>query len=183
MNSELGLPNAGALILEIVRKLPNVIPDPNWLPWLGIAVAGLLVLAILRLLIIIWREADVIAIDPYDKSVSGSARGRQRWLVEAGEAQAVYVSEVVKQRGARRTVYHGEINLQLRDGSFMPLLVEREKIINAQLPGADAPGDEERSAGLRILEPGAADTALQAAAAHIAVCLGELAVWQDRRLR
>ena len=172
LTSDLGLPNAGTLI-----------PNPAWLPYLGIAVAALLVLGILRLVWIVQREPDTIVINPFDKSISGWRGARQRWKVNAGSIQSVYASEVAKKRGRRPTVTHGEINLHLLNGRFLPVIADPEKLVDALLPGADAAAEKKRPDGVQALEPAAVSTALQAAAVHIAVSLGDVPVWYDRRLR
>ncbi|MDE2775242.1 MAG: hypothetical protein OXI77_04790 [Chloroflexota bacterium] len=172
LTSELGLPIAGTLI-----------PNPAWLPYLGIVVAVLLLLAIGRLLLIILRQPNTIVINQYEKTVSASRGDRPLWKVNAGGVQSIYVSEVVKKRGRRPTVLHGEINLHLLDGRFMPILIDHEKIVDALLPGRDPVTEKERPADVHVLEPEAVSTALQAAAIHISVRLGELPVWYDRRLK
>ena len=172
LTSELGLPIAGTLI-----------PDPAWLPYLGLVVAVLLVLAIARQLIIILREPDALLINPWERTVGAWRGDKQLWKVKAGGVQSVYASEVVKKRGRRPTILHGEINLHLLDGSFRSLLIDREKIVDALLPGSDPAAEKKRPEGVLALEPAEATTALQAAAIHIALSLGELPVWYDRRLR
>ena len=172
LTSELGLPIAGTLI-----------PNPSWLPYLGIAVAVLLTLLNLRQIWLILREPDSIVINPWDKTVSAWRGGQQLWRVNAGGVQSVYASEVVKKRGRRHTVFHGEINLHLLDGSFMPVLVDADKITDGLLPGIDLMTDKKRPEGVSVLEPAEVATSLQAAAVHIALCLGDLSVWYDRRLR
>lgn len=172
LTSELGLPIAGTLI-----------PNPAWLPYLGVVVAVLLLLAIARLLLLILREPNAIIINPYEKTVSAARGQRLFWKVNAGGVQSIYASEVVKKRGRKPTVLHGEINLHLLDGRFMPILVDKEKIVEPLLVGRDPAADKERSTDVHVLEPDAVSTALQAAALHIGVCLGELPVWYDRRLK
>lgn len=172
LNNELGLPIAGTLI-----------PNPAWLPYLGLVVAALLVLAIARQVMIIWREPDALLIHPWERSVGAWRGGKQLWKVKSGSVQSVYASEVVKKRGRRPTILHGEINLHLLDGSFLSLITDREKIVDALLPGNDPTAEKQRPEGVLALEPAEATTALQAAAIHIARSLGELPVWYDRRLR
>lgn len=172
LTNELGLPIAGTLI-----------PNPAWLPYLGIVVAVLLVLAILRQIWIILREPDAILVNPWEKVISAWRGERLIWKVSAGNVQSVYASEVLKKRGRRHTVLHGEINLHLLDGSFKALLIDADKITDGLLTGFDPQTEKIRDEGLRALEPAEAATALQAAAWHIALCLGELPVWHDRRLR
>ena len=172
LNSELGLPIAGTLI-----------PNPAWLPYLGIVVAIMLVLAIVRLLWMIQGQPNAIVMNPYEKTISASRGNRQLWKVNAGSVQSIYVSEVVKKRGRKPIVFHGEINLHLLDGRFLPLLVDSDKIMNALLPGRDLAAEKAKPAGVQALEPETVSTALQAAAIHIGTCLGELPVWHDRRLK
>ena len=172
LTNDLGLPLAGTLI-----------PNPAWLPYLGIVVALLLVIAILRLVWIILREPDAMIINPWEKTISAWRGDQQLWKVKAGSVQSVYTSEVVKKRGRRHTVFHGELNLHLLDGSFMPVLVDNDKIVDGLLPGVDPQAEKNRADGVNVLEPAEVTTALQAAAAHIALSLGELPVWYDRRLR
>lgn len=172
LTSELGLPIAGTLI-----------PNPAWLPYLGIVVAILLLLAIGRQLLIILRQPNAIVINPYEKTISASRGLRQLWKVNAGGVQSIYASELVKKRGRKPTVLHGEINLHLLDGRFMPILIDHEKIVDGLLPGRDPKAEKERPVEVHVLEPDAVSTALQAAAIHISVRLGELPVWYDRRLK
>ncbi len=172
LTSELGLPIAGTLI-----------PNPAWLPYLGIVVAVLLLLAIVRLLSIVLREPNAIIINPYEKTISAMRGSQPLWKLNAGGVQSIYVSELVKKRGRKPTVFHGEINLHLLDGNFMPILVDNEKIVGALLPGRDPAAEKERPVEVHALEPEAVSTPLQAAALHIAVGLGDLPVWYDRRLK
>lgn len=172
LTSELGLPIAGTLI-----------PDPSWLPYLGLVVAGLLALAIARQVMIILREPDALRINAFERSVGAWRGDKQLWKVNAGGVQSVYASEVLKKRSRRPTILHGEINLHLLDGSFLSLMIDREKIVDALLPGSDSAAEKKRPEGVLALEPAEVTTALQAAAVHIALGLGELPVWYDRRLR
>ena len=188
LTSELGLPVAGTTISAPVALLGLNIEDvpianPAWLPYLGIVVALLLLLAIGRQLLIILRQPNAIVINQYEKSVSASRGDRQLWKVNAGGVQSIYASELVKKRGRKPTVLHGEINLHLLDGRFMPILIDHEKIVDALLPGRDPLTEKERPAEVHVLEPDAVSTALQAAAIHISARLGELPVWYDRRLK
>ena len=172
LTSELGLPIAGTLI-----------PNPAWLPYLGIAVAALLVIMILRLAWVILNEPDAIIINPWEKTISAWRGGQQLWRVNAGAVQSVYASEVVKKRGRRHTVFHSEINLHLLSGSFLPVLIDPEKITDGLFLGMDLQAEKKRAEGVNVLEPAEVSTALQAAAVHIALCLGELPIWYDKRLR
>ncbi len=181
LNNELGLPNAGTLI-----------PNPDWLPYLALVVAALLLLLILRQCWRILRVPNNIVINPYSKSICGLRGEAQRWQINAGSVQAVYASEVLRpaKRGrlpftgsSRSTFYHGEINLHLLDDSFFRLLLDQEKRTDVLLPGVDPANEKKRGEGVHALEAIDASTALQAASLHIARALGELPVWYDRRLK
>ncbi len=187
LTSDLGLPNAGTLI-----------PNPEWLPWLGIVVGVLLLLAIARQIWLIWREPDAIIINRHDKSISAwrggklhdTEAGQLRWRVKAGSVQSIYVSERVKWqshssltfwRRDRASIDHAEINLHLLNGSFMPVIIEANRNSNPFFAGHELSAEKEREAEVVPLEPEQASTALQAAAVQIAICLGDLPVWYDRR--
>ena len=172
ISSELALPNTGTLI-----------PNPQILPYMGIGVAVLLILLIGQRIWQFMREPDAILISSYEGSVI-ALRGRQvRWKVNAKNVQSVYVSELVKKRSRRPTVYHSEINLHLVKGRFRRVMAEDRKLANPLLPGADPLSEQERGAGVAVLEPKQASTALQAAAVHISACLEGLPVWHDRRYK
>ncbi|MDE2818124.1 MAG: hypothetical protein OXI40_00155 [Chloroflexota bacterium] len=169
---ELALPNAGTLI-----------PDPSLLPYLGLGVSLLLLLMIALQVKQIIQEPDTLLISAGKRSLSALRGQGLRWQLDASEIQSVYASELVKKRGRQPVVFHGEINLQMIDGSFRRLLVEDDKRADALLPGCDAADEKNRPAGVSVLEPEAVATALQAAAVHVAVCLGNLPVWYDRRFK
>lgn len=172
ISSELALPNTGTLI-----------PNPQILPYMGIGVAVLLILLIGQRVWQFMREPDAILISSYEGSVI-ALRGRQvRWKVNAKNVQSVYVSELVKKRSRRPTVYHSEINLHLVKGRFRRVMAEDRKLANPLLPGADPLSEQDRGAGVAVLDPKQASTALQAAAVHIAACLDDLPVWHDRRYK
>ena len=72
INSDLGLPIAGTLI-----------PNPAWLPYLGLVVAVLLMLAIARQIVIILREPDTLLIQPWERSVGAWRGNKQLWKVKS----------------------------------------------------------------------------------------------------
>ncbi len=176
LESELGLPNAGTLI-----------PNPDWLPYLALVVAALLLLQILRQLWVGLRTPNTIVFNAYNKSIRGLRGSSQLWQLSAGGVQSVYVSEVVKPAGRGRLPFtgsahsacqHGEINLQLLDGSYVTVLLDQAKRRYSLLPGAVEQDGEE---GVSALEASQASTALQMAALHISRTLGDLPVRYDRR--
>ena len=180
LTSDLGLPVAGTLINTLLGSL---IPDPSLLAYLGLAVFVLLLLQIMRQLWLIQSEADTLLIDGDERSISAWRGDNLRWRFSADQLQSVYASEMVKRRGKGMIVYHGEINLHLLDGDFRCALMEEDKRNDALLPGLDVAAERERPASVVPLPAAAAATALQAAAVHIAVALGDLPVWYDRRAK
>ena len=172
LGSDLALPNAGTLI-----------PDPSLLPYLGLVVFILLLLQIIRQLWHIQHEPDTLLIDAADQSISALRGDHTLWQVGADRVQSVYASELVKKRGKRSIIFHGEINLHLVDGKFRRVLMEIDKRSDSLLPGIDVQKDKQRPAGVSILPADSVATALQAAALHIAIALGDLPVWYDRRFK
>ncbi|MDE2856351.1 MAG: hypothetical protein OXN94_00730, partial [Chloroflexota bacterium] len=134
---ELALPNAGTLI-----------PDPSLLPYLGLGVSLLLLLMIALQVKQIIQEPDTLLISAGKRSLSALRGDGLRWQLDASEIQSVYASELVKKRGRQPVVFHGEINLQMIDGSFRRLLVEDDKRADALLPGCDAADEKNRPAGV-----------------------------------
>ena len=176
LNSELGLPKAGTLI-----------PNPDWLPYLALVVAALLLLQILRQIWSGLRQPNTIVFNPHTTTIRGLRGRSQRWQINAGGLQSLYVSEVVKPAGrgrlpftgsARNVFHHGELNLHLLDGGYVTLLLDQAKRPYPLLPDALATDREE---GVSALEASEAGSALQMAALHIARSLGDLPVWYDRR--
>ena len=178
LTSDLGLPNAGTLINTLVGRL---IPDPILLPYLGLVVFALLLLLIMRQVWHLQRAPDSLVVDSEKRQVSAWRGDQLRWRITADEVQSVYASELVKRRGKGLVVQHGEINLLLQDDKFRCLLVDEDKRNDAALSGVDAAAEKARPAGVAPLPAEAAATAIQAAAVHIAVALGDLPVWYDRR--
>lgn len=207
LTSDLGLPIAGTLIntvlgalvpvldslasstpeagtvTQIITGLSSAITDPRLLAYLGLGVFVLLLLLIMRQLWLIQSEADILLIDNDEPGISAWRGDVLRWRIAADELQSVYASEVVKRRGKGITVYHGEINLQLRDGTFRSVVVEDDKRTDALLTGMDAAAEKGRPAGVFPLPAADAATALQAAAVRVAAALGDLPVWYDRRIK
>ena len=170
LGNDLALPNAGTLI-----------PNPSLLPYLGLGVAVLLLLLILRGIWQLNREPDSIVISGDEGSVSAYRGARLRWSLDAAAAQSVFASELVKKRDRQPTVYHAEINLQLANGKFRRLIIDPTKRKAPLLPGVDVEAEKARQPGVEPLVVDNMTTALQAAALHISHCLGDLPAWRDRR--
>jgi len=172
LNNDLALPNAGTLL-----------PDPSILPYLGLGIVVLLLGMILYQLWIVAREPDNIIISPYERSVIARRGRNTRWKVNINSIQSIYVTEVVKKREKRPTVYHGEVNLHLVNGSFKTIILEDEKHSDTLLPTADTISSRQNGEGVVPLDSHSVETKLQAFALHIAECLDELPVWHDLRYK
>jgi len=172
LSNDLALPNAGTLL-----------PDPSILPYLGLGIVVLLLGMIVYQLWIVTREPDNIIISPYERSII-ARRGRNvRWKINANNIQSVYVTELVKKREKNPTVYHGEVNLHLVNGSFQRVLIEEEKQTDTTLPDVETMSDKRKGESVTPLDSHGVETKLQAFALHIAECLGELPAWHDLRYK
>lgn len=166
LTTKLALPNSGMLL-----------PDPKILPYLGIAAAVVIIGIVLKTLYDIFTEAGKIVINPQTQTVTGMSGSRQVWEKSAAEVQAVYVSQVLTQRGNKRTLHHAELNLHLISGKFFNLLVqEREEERTEQRATSDTLREE-----ITPLTAQEVDTDLQAAGVYLAKALGDLPCWYDQR--
>lgn len=170
LTSDLALPNAGTLL-----------PNPQLLPYFGLATAAVLVLLVLYNLYDMLTRYNVIIVDPDDASISAWRKRRMKWRFTGADVKSVYVSELVKKRSDDPTTEHGEINLQIGDKQFQFVLQQGDIVSNE-----NAPDDVERPRRTNEVIPlrrGDAHTDLQAAAQYIADTLGDLPVWYDMRVK
>ncbi len=169
--SDLALPNAGTLL-----------PDPHWLPYLGLATVGLLAVLILWTLFNTLRKPNSIFVDGVRGTISAWKDRRLVWQVPANEIQSIYVSEVVKKREAPPATEYGEINLHLGGGKFHFVLAQEDAENNERTP---QPGQtiEYQNSEIRELTRDGVYTDLQAANLYIAATLGDLSAWHDLRVR
>lgn len=171
LRADLALPNAGTLL-----------PNPDILPYLGLATAAVLGLMTLSVLYQLLTSPNRIVVDGAEHRIMGLRGNTKRWEKPASNLCDVYVSEVVKVRGKKRTVYHGELNLRLANGSFYCLIEQPDKK-EANLENgykATVPSDEDT---LLTIVPGETLDDLQAAGLHIAKTMGDLPCWYDHRAR
>nr|PZN54160.1 MAG: hypothetical protein DIU68_11060 [Chloroflexota bacterium] len=167
------------LVLSITTLSGKIaLPKPEFLPYLGLASAGILVLITLNLIVQLIRQPNRFVVDGASGAVVALRGNSQRWRVERSEIESVYVSQVAgkKTRRGERTITHGEINLYLGNGKFK-FLVENGQI-------ALCAGEDERpvSTGVYPLTPEMTRTPLQIAGAHVARVLGVPCLY-DRRVR
>lgn len=170
LTSDLALPNAGTLL-----------PDPHWLPYLGLLTAAGLILLIFYQLYQIRSQPDTILIDPAEKSVSAWAGKDLRWSMSVQEVQSVYVSEVVKRKAEDISSEHGELNLHLGTGKFHFVFQQGEP--ENQALRYDAPEKPARQTDIvRQLTRYSVTSDLQAMGLYMAEALG-LPCWYDMRVR
>jgi hypothetical protein len=156
------------IALSILTLISGIaLPRPEFLPFLGLAAAVLLLGISIRTLLVRDAKIDRILVHPEAQAIRGLLDKRDRWRYESDELQAVYISTVAarKPKGGRQAVEYGELNLQRRDGSFHFVLSQSPMEIELV---DDAIAFDE---GVRQLTPGTARTALQALALHVATML------------
>ncbi len=162
----------GMAVLSLQGTLAMTKPD--FLPLVGFGVAVLLLVMIVMLIGQLLRAHRVIAVDA--AGVAALRGASERWRVEQREIEALYVSEVVNRKGKKRTVYHSELNLYMKDGTFRLLLNQPHPVELKQPPEADVQD------GVVPLTAYIAQSDLQMAALHIAKVL-DVEVRYDRRLK
>lgn len=168
------------LVLSIAT-LSGVIalPKPEFLPWLGLASAALLILMTLGLIVQLIRQPNRIVADGASGTVTALRGNSRRWRVERPEINSVYVSQVVSRKRKRgiETAHYGELNLYLTGGEFKFLLE------NGQTEQKIAEDEQAlNKAEVVPLAPDRVETPLQIAGAHVARILG-VPCWYDRRLK
>lgn len=170
LTSDLALPNAGTLL-----------PNPQILPYLGLATAGLLFGLIIYQFIRLRTYPDTILVDAVRHDISAWVGDRERWRINSAQVQSLYASEVMKRREKRPITYHGELNLLLVNGSFHFILEQGDQVdnVNARQPHWQRPTKEE----VLPLSAETANTDLQVTALHIAKALGDIPCWYDYRIR
>jgi len=169
--SDLALPNAGTLL-----------PDPHWLPYMGLATVVLLLGLIIATLFTTVRKPNSVFIDGVRGTVSAWKNRRMVWQVPTNEIQSIYVSEIVKKREAPPATEYGELNLHLGGGKFQFVLAQEDPEENENTPQPEQP-IQPTSSEIHDLRQENVYTDLQAASLYIARTLGDLSVWHDLRVR
>ena len=170
LNADIALPASGTLI-----------PNPQWLPYLGIGAAFLLVGIVVRTIWQLLTEPDRIYLNPQNKTIGAYKGKNQKWEKHQDEIQSVYVTEVIKKKSDDTDIYHGEINLYVGNKEFAFVLDSEIQEDHAKLndPSKGRPRND------TILELNAlnANSDLQAAGLYIAKMLGEIPCWHDVRMK
>ncbi len=167
ITSDIALPNAGTLI-----------PNPQWLPYLGLVVGILLVGLILQQIYHLRTQPDNYVVDPQRNQITARWGNGVRWSMTDVQVQSVYASEVIKKKELPLTVQHGEINLHLGGGKFRHMLEQDDEIV---VKSADAVAAMQSE--ILPLERQSVVTDLQRAVVHIAHAMGEIPAWYDARVK
>ena len=165
LTTDLALPNSGLML-----------PNPELLPYLGLVAGAVLLLLILGIVYQIFTKPNRIIIEPDTRRIEAYRGTNPRWQWQADELSSVYVTQVVAQRGKKRTMQHGELNLYRADNDFAFVLAleqEEERLENNR----DRPAEYVQPIG-----PEEVDTDLQAAGLYIAQSLGGLPCIYDQRV-
>lgn len=168
------------IVLSIATlRAPIAPPRPEWLPYLGLASAGVLVLLIMYLLWQLSMLPNRYIVDPARRAVIALHGRSQRWIYALPGIESVYVTQVVsrRSRGQRRTIHYSELNLHIRNGSF------RHLVSSSQAEDKDTtfevgPVEE---AVMQLL-PEMVDTDMKAAGFYVAQTLG-VPAYYDQRLK
>lgn len=166
--SDIALPRTGTLI-----------PDPQWLPYLGIATSLGLLVAVFYKIYNIFTSTDQIFVDGVRGTVSAWRSRRMHWSISRMDLQSVYISEVVKKRENPPATEYGELNLHLGGGKFHYVLKQATPEDNKEIPQPEYLPPREK--GVRELNRDTVHTELQAAALYIAETMGNVPVWHDTR--
>lgn len=171
LTSDIALPNAGTLL-----------PNPQWLPYMGLAIAWLLITLIFWQLLVVASRPNRFVVDPAAGSITAWANRRQRWSVAIADVQSVYISEVVKRRERGPATEYGELNLHLGGGKFRFVLKQDETQSESSVP---QPEELPRRATDEVvqLKRTNAFTDLQVAGLTLAEALGDLPTWYDLRVK
>lgn len=169
LTSDIALPDAGTLI-----------PNPQWLPYLGLLIAFGMVLNVLYHVYQWHTETREIVITRETHSISGWRDGVQKWSIDTRSVQSVYISEIIKKRDKSTAVEHGELNLHLGGGKFRYVLQQEVPVTNNDTPQPSTPRPSADSVSL--LSRAEYRTNLQVLGLMIGEHL-ELPVWYDVRIK
>jgi len=168
--SNIALPNTGTLL-----------PNPQWLPYIGLGTVVLLAGLIIYHLMDIARKPNQIFIDGARGAVSAWTGKTMRWLVPVAEIQSIYVSELVKKNEQAPATEYAELSLHRGGGDFQFILAQEQPEDNAHTPQPELMVP--RTEDIREMERSIYHTDLQAAALYISEALGGVQVWYDLRVK
>lgn len=163
-------------VLSIITlRKPIALPKPEFLPYLGLVVGVFLVVMMLYTLYQLLNQPGRVVVQA--DGVRGLRGGSASWRVEKDAIDSVYVSEVVNRKGKKRIIFHGEINLLLKNGRFQPVLLQPQSVEDDNAPKPEDTEDEIASLSLYN-----AQSDLQMAALYVAQALN-IDCRYDRRVK
>ena len=177
---------AGVFVVLSVTSLSAGIapPQPELLPYAGLAGAVFLILFSLVTLFGAVRRGKRIEIDGRTRTIRGMRGRRATWSYSADELNSVYVSLLLTKANRRKRTRHatyGELNLCKHDGTFSHVIAQGQA--DEKIPVLEGTPPEVANAEQVIpLTPQIAYTRLQAAALVIAQTL-QLPAQYDQRIK
>jgi hypothetical protein len=156
------------------------LPKPEWLPYLGLFSALVLVGLIFNHLFALLFQPNVILVDASARTIRALRGKSERWRLTRDQVQAIYVSHMVsrKAKRGRRTIHYGEINLHQRNGKFR-FLFDNTQAEEKSVAPEESGSAEEHVTPLTTFNT---ETNMQAAAIHVARAL-DVPAWYDQRVK
>lgn len=161
---KLALPNAGTLL-----------PIPQALPYMGLGVAAVLVVLIVKNLYEVFMQPNRVIINANARAVIAARGAQTKWTMTANHLDSIYASEVLSTRGKQLVSQYGELNLRLDQRHFRHLLTIEDEQDLGKLNGARVSSTVEPLTQNDVKSP------LSAAAVYVAQALGDVPAWYDRR--
>ncbi|MEP6984934.1 MAG: hypothetical protein ABI970_05035 [Chloroflexota bacterium] len=161
-------------VLSIVTLTQVIaLPKPEFLPYLGLVVGIFLIAMMLYTFYELINRPNRVVVD--NNGVEGLRGKNTAWQVPKESIAAVYVSEVVNRKGKKRVIYHGEINIHLKDDSFRSILEQPHTVEDDH--AAPTPVTDDTVIPLTLYN---AQTDLQMAGLHVAQTLGIECLYDQR---
>jgi hypothetical protein len=154
------------------------LPSPEFLPFLGIAAALILVGMSGHILYQLLASPNRMVVS--SSGVAGMKGDSERWQVNPTQVRSVYVTQVVNKKGKKRSVQHGELNLLLQDGTFQHLFDQGQTVSSNH--SDDGAANVMVAEALTPLRQADVYTDLQAAGMYIAQSLNVPCIY-DRRVK
>jgi hypothetical protein len=168
------------LALSILTLTSGIaLPRPEFLPYVGIASAVVLIGLTLWNLAQSSRAINRILVDSDERMIKGMHNQKERWRVPTYEIMSVYVSQRIGKtfrKNATRGIPYGELNLKLQGEKFQHILMQGQTE-ETHIPEEDWVFED----GVVPLGNGQARTSLQHVGLHIANLLN-VPAYHDRRL-
>lgn len=161
---KLALPNAGTLL-----------PIPQALPYMGLAVAAVLAVLIGKNLYDVIMQPNRVVINANARAVIAARGAQTKWTMTANHLDGIYASEILSTRGKHLVSQYGELNLRVDQQRFRHVLTIEDERDLGKLNGARVESMVEPLTQNDVKSP------LSAAAVYVAQALGDVPAWYDRR--